>query len=965
MTERSIKNCTGMACNESAFETKHVMEASHTAVEIKIKTLDSQVYTCRVEKNVSVPDLKEQVALVTGVPSGSQRLICRGKVLKDEHALSAYEVEDGHTLHLVTRPAPPPLVPTASTGAQIEEQESHEYLSYNRPGHISHSVLVGTFNFPDRGNVVLPEINRIFSSVLSSLRVGSYFPPTLGAGNGNSAPLQHTANVFNGGQEREEHTDPISEQRVADQATTAIHQSGSDLIDGLLGVRQEGGHLGAMPGVSHVRIVHQIVPNALRSLSQHVDRMEQFFAARNEQEQILSSASNTRTQTSAQPQSNAQAHFLSGDDWNPTSWGSLFRRIQELLNNQAASDLLRFANHLEGEPNLRTPFARGNLLFAGIILEQLGRLLLNLGGTAMALLMEPSQPGGILASTAELAPLQQGEETTQYTHNDDVAGNMDIHIHAGLPPFLVARNLLSQATQDGPSLSLNIDDTRNSTDDHSDPAPNTNLNSFMQPPSLGRMQAPASLHEHSTGSAGVPELFQGASSVRDMNGGRGVFYPLLARFQQLNPSLFSREEGISLDHSGSEEVRRDLDSGQPQYPSLSVLQAVIQNQVEQAVGNGEVGFAGEQLTPVTSLHFEARDSQPETDTGFGYRSSVEQGYETSVTGGPHVCQDLVRPLLHVLEVSSTVASEEEQPLPDQGHPDQEMLRKADAETSLQLKCTRQTSLDVEWSNCALRDGSSLSNIHKPSAALRVEDGKFLGASKEVEGTSEGFPSDELQPFLCTTRLGQQTQDFCRTEDVNTTASKGTILQDFLSTLACRKEERSNPELATTENQQDLSHVENQGLALDCSGSNAVYVTPLSSPHCSTESAKKKRMLEIGLDTLGASSVLESFEIDVQSTAREGSRLCGVRDSLSREDGKCLQQFFPDLHISSERCISPSLHFNELEKGEPMSMDSGRQLKLQEFSIAAALADNDPEDLENHVTDLSFEGLPAVKRQKML
>lgn len=39
-----------------------------------------------------VPDLKEQIASVTGVLSERQRLICQGKVLKDDQLLSAYRI---------------------------------------------------------------------------------------------------------------------------------------------------------------------------------------------------------------------------------------------------------------------------------------------------------------------------------------------------------------------------------------------------------------------------------------------------------------------------------------------------------------------------------------------------------------------------------------------------------------------------------------------------------------------------------------------------------------------------------------------------------------------------------------------------------------------------------------------------------------------------------------------------------
>lgn len=42
---------------------------------------------------VPVPALKEQIASVTGVLSEQQRLICRGKVLKDDQLLSAYRIQ--------------------------------------------------------------------------------------------------------------------------------------------------------------------------------------------------------------------------------------------------------------------------------------------------------------------------------------------------------------------------------------------------------------------------------------------------------------------------------------------------------------------------------------------------------------------------------------------------------------------------------------------------------------------------------------------------------------------------------------------------------------------------------------------------------------------------------------------------------------------------------------------------------
>eukprot|EP00250_Pteridium_aquilinum_P013807 c21585_g1_i2 orf=114-2987(+) len=938
----------GRACNESAFEAKRVMEASHTVVEIKIKTLDSQVYTCRVEKNVSVPDLKEQVALVTGVPSGSQRLICRGKVLKDEHALSAYEVEDGHTLHLVTRPAPPPSASATPTGGQSEEQDPLDYSSLNRPGHISHSVLVGTFNIPDRGNVVFPEINRIFSSVLSSLRVGSFFPPAVGIGNGNTASVPpSTASPFSGGQEREENADRRPEERTVDQPTTTTHQSGSGdvglSIDGFPSLHGDAGFIGAIPAVSHVRIVHQIVPNALRTMSQHMNRMEQIFAA------------NGRAQTSvpnvdARSQPNEQGQSSSGGDGDPAAWASTIRRIQDLLSNQAGSELRRLADQLEAESSIETASARGNILSTGMLLEQLGRLLLDLGGTTLTRGRETSQQGGGLDLRTEMAS-RQGAEPMHYVDGvgDDIPGNMDIHIHAGLPPFLVARNFLSQAVQDGPSLSLNIDGTRDSPDFRHDQAMNGNTSVFMQPSSLGAMPPPASLNEDGAVRVNVPELFHNPSSLESANAGRGVFYPLLARFQQLNPSLFSRQEELSLNMSGTEEgssAHRDPNFGQHHYPSLSVLQAVVQNQVGQVVGDGEAGFAaGEQLIPATSLHLDACDSQPEIGIT---RNGVSS---TNSTVGSDVCQDLVRPLLHVLEAQPTVAGSQEQPKSDQAHANKELLEQADAETSLQLKCSGQTSVNMAWPNCASKRGTSLVNDHNAASVPIVELETSSSEVKEIKAVSGEFPADGLQPFSCRTRLCDQlrhqactreSQDCARMEEVNTTISRGTVLQDFLSTLACRRDERSDSELASDQIPQELSlvldNVENRGFCLDSLGSNGVEVTPLPSPGYSAESSKQQGSREIGLDTLGASSGLHNFQDSDERIATRNNSRCSLEQATSREDSKDLRHLFPVAHISNRQFLNDSagLNGNHLEDNRVVAngglfgtgLDNERLLKLQ-------------------------------------
>ncbi|KAL6011839.1 hypothetical protein ACLOJK_002305 [Asimina triloba] len=67
-------------------------ESSESTVEVNVKTLDSQIYTFRVNKNMSISSFKEKIADAVNVPVGQQRLIFRGKVLKDDHLLSEYRI---------------------------------------------------------------------------------------------------------------------------------------------------------------------------------------------------------------------------------------------------------------------------------------------------------------------------------------------------------------------------------------------------------------------------------------------------------------------------------------------------------------------------------------------------------------------------------------------------------------------------------------------------------------------------------------------------------------------------------------------------------------------------------------------------------------------------------------------------------------------------------------------------------
>ncbi|RLN71932.1 hypothetical protein BBJ28_00022612 [Nothophytophthora sp. Chile5] len=77
--------------------------AEGAQLSLKVRTLDQKTYPITICATASVPQLKERVAVETGVTLARQRLIFRGRVLKNDQSLAAYALEDGHVLHLVVR----------------------------------------------------------------------------------------------------------------------------------------------------------------------------------------------------------------------------------------------------------------------------------------------------------------------------------------------------------------------------------------------------------------------------------------------------------------------------------------------------------------------------------------------------------------------------------------------------------------------------------------------------------------------------------------------------------------------------------------------------------------------------------------------------------------------------------------------------------------------------------------------
>ncbi|KAK4349202.1 hypothetical protein RND71_031957 [Anisodus tanguticus] len=317
----------------------HEAKCPETTVEIKIKTLDSHTHTLRVDKCVPVPALKQQIATVTGVLSEQQRLICRGKVLKDDQLLSAYHVEDGHTLHLVVRQPSSENAPDPQGNASAS---SSGHVQGNRVGP---GVVVGTYNLSEHGDGAFPDLNRIISAVLGSFGVARV---------GNEGIDLNT-----------------------DQAST-MDQSGSGI------------GISAYPTGFPVEAQPPVIPYSLTTLTQYLTNLTEEFRANGRGQS--ENAQTAGIYGADRPDFDASSHSTRQRGLpTPASLAEVMLSMHQLFTEQAAQCFLQFSRQLENQAQVTEPTERMRIqsyaLRTGDLLQKLGALLLELGRTTMTLRM--------------------------------------------------------------------------------------------------------------------------------------------------------------------------------------------------------------------------------------------------------------------------------------------------------------------------------------------------------------------------------------------------------------------------------------------------------------------------------------------------------------------------------------------------------------------------------------------------
>ncbi|CDR94701.1 ubiquitin domain containing protein family, putative [Babesia bigemina] len=90
------------------------------AIKVTIKISGGETFVVEVDQSITVLELKEKCAENAGATADKQRLIFKGRIVKDDETLESLKVEDGNTIHLVRSGVKPATSSGAASGTQAE-----------------------------------------------------------------------------------------------------------------------------------------------------------------------------------------------------------------------------------------------------------------------------------------------------------------------------------------------------------------------------------------------------------------------------------------------------------------------------------------------------------------------------------------------------------------------------------------------------------------------------------------------------------------------------------------------------------------------------------------------------------------------------------------------------------------------------------------------------------------------------
>uniref|UniRef100_A0A2P2LMV2 Scythe/bat3 n=1 Tax=Rhizophora mucronata TaxID=61149 RepID=A0A2P2LMV2_RHIMU len=457
--------------NEGSSTSNVFGGSSDSTIEINIKTLESRIYSFRVDRNMPVAVFKEKIADETGVPVGQQRLIFRGKVLKDEHLLSEYQLENGHTLHLVVRqPAQSQTSTDASSGdTNATNGNQASGAPRNRIGQISHSVVLGTFNVGDHGEAAVPDLDRVIGAVLNTLGIGGQAAPSDISGVQSSTLPNIIGQASQGSESRGSQGNGGGQVPAGTQS-----QSGQTFLNLPFQLPSQVVQMPVAPAIP-VPSLPSPIPDSLSTLSEFMTRMEQTLVQHGNQ------PSTSSTGTGELPR--VELPFDARGLRTPEALSIVLRQAEQLLSSHTRTTLSHMAGCLEQDGTSVDINVRGQIqsesVQVGLAMQHLGALFLELGRTILTLRMgqspaessvnpgpavyiSPSGPNPIMVQPFPLQANSLFGGTTPFSNPvsfgpvgvPNAPRHINIHIHAGtsLAPVLSSsgsREIYAEGTQRG------------------------------------------------------------------------------------------------------------------------------------------------------------------------------------------------------------------------------------------------------------------------------------------------------------------------------------------------------------------------------------------------------------------------------------------------------------------------------------------------------------------------------------
>ncbi|KAK9712937.1 hypothetical protein K7432_006801 [Basidiobolus ranarum] len=125
-------------------------------LNITVRTVDSDSYSCTIAHSETVLELKERLENVAGVTRERQRLIFRGRVMKDEKTLRECGLQTGNVIHLVIRPLG--AIRANNNTLELSRLSSTRHTSILPPS----GFMVSTFSLESEGAPISDTFSSLF-----------------------------------------------------------------------------------------------------------------------------------------------------------------------------------------------------------------------------------------------------------------------------------------------------------------------------------------------------------------------------------------------------------------------------------------------------------------------------------------------------------------------------------------------------------------------------------------------------------------------------------------------------------------------------------------------------------------------------------------------------------------------------------------------------------------------------------